>query len=76
MGETLELTNEAREQLQELRALSEKVESGEKGAVLKLRKAVQDPAPRLSPAVLTSHGTIAVCPQRQSPGATRSSRRP
>ena len=41
MGETLDLTNEAREQLQELQALSDRVESGEKGAVLELRRAVQ-----------------------------------
>ena len=41
MCETLELIDEAREQLQELQALSDRVESGEKGAVLELRRAVQ-----------------------------------
>ena len=40
MGEILELTDEAREQLQELQTLSDKVESGDKGAVLELRRAV------------------------------------
>ncbi len=41
MGETLELSDEARERLQELQALSDKVESGDKGAVLELRRAVE-----------------------------------
>jgi hypothetical protein len=41
VGETLELTDEARERLQELQALSDKVESGGKGAVLELRRAVE-----------------------------------
>jgi hypothetical protein len=41
VGERLELTDEARERLQELQALSDKVESGDKGAVLELRRAVE-----------------------------------
>jgi hypothetical protein len=41
VGGTLELTDEARERLQELQALSDKVESGDKAAVLELRRAVE-----------------------------------
>jgi hypothetical protein len=41
VGETLELSDEAQERLQELQVLSDKVESGDKGAVLELRRAVE-----------------------------------
>lgn len=41
----LELTDEAREQVQELKALSEKVQDGEEGATLELRRALRESAP-------------------------------
>jgi hypothetical protein len=47
VGGTLELTSEARGRLKELQALSDKVESGENGALLKLRRAVQQSSPEV-----------------------------
>ena len=42
MGETLvKVSDEARERLHKLRALSDKVETGDKGAVLELRRALE-----------------------------------
>ena len=41
MGEALALSDEARERLQELQALSDKVEGGDKGAVLELRRELE-----------------------------------
>jgi hypothetical protein len=43
----LELSNEAREQVQELKVLSEKVQNGEEGARTELRRAVRESAPEV-----------------------------
>jgi hypothetical protein len=42
-----ELTDASRERLRELEALSDKVQSGDKGAVLELRRAVQQSSPEV-----------------------------
>ena len=42
-----ELTDASRERLRELEALSDKVQSGNKGAVLELRRAVQQSSPEV-----------------------------
>ena len=47
MVRALELTDASRERLRELEALSDKVQSGDKGAVLELRRAVQQSSPEV-----------------------------
>ena len=47
MDTALELTKDVREQLVELRALSDKAESGDKGARRELRKALQESSPEI-----------------------------
>ena len=47
MSKSLELSNETKAKLRELRMLSEKAEAGEKGARRDLRRAVRDSAPEV-----------------------------
>jgi hypothetical protein len=44
---TLELTNDARARIQELKALSEKAENGDQDARRELRRAVKESAPEV-----------------------------